>query len=547
MVNTRKLKRFPVTDRARVTICALGILLTVGAGNAGAEVPPDIIEIPPLAVDGATEWTRTDAVATLMRGNPDLLRAQFQIRAAQPDVSGSLGLFDPNFTADLKFDRSVTPTTFADVSGSIVQQNYEWNAGFGQKFVTGTQLGVSLRNGASRSDFRTNEDTATSDFGDLLNDRDLNFQTTLALTVSQSLLRGFGKKSNLISQNVASRGVDVQTLGLLQQANAKLAELLIAYAELRYSYDQYELRSRALERTRRQFSISQARLEAGQIAPIELDLVHQRIAANLEALLIARADVGRQSRALARLVGEGDSLLLPADPLEEGATAPYVDEVCTSAVAQTPTYRIAEQQLAIANLQVRQSREQGRPTLDLSGGLTASGYDPNYATAWGEVFRLRQPSMFAGLNFQTTFRSRATRAQVEKALVAVDSAEFEIQEIRRSLCHELRESIEAARLTEARIALADYRVEIAQRASAAEEERFAQGLSTVQLGLDALESLEESENQALRVRTDAEIARLRVQTATGELARKYLAAALAEGADFSGLLPPGAEVPSVTP
>ena len=163
-----------------------------------------------------------------------------------------------------------------------------------------------------------------------------------------------------------------------------------------------------------------------------------------------------------------------------------------------------------------------RAQLDARVNVASTGLDENYGAAWGDVFRFRGTAVGAGLVFSTPLGNRIARAERERAELSVERAEFEVAVVADALCYQLRDALDAAALLVARREVAAYRVEIAARAYDAEIERFAQGMSTVQLGIDALQNLEEAEIAFLRVRTDTEIAAWQAEQLRGEIAARLL-------------------------
>ncbi len=519
-----------------LSLAAIAVL--AGAGVSAAHANED-------ASDAA--FSINDVLQALLEGSPELQRARFAWREAELSVRGSRGVFDPVVGSELDLNRTAIPTQSGLSSGLSVSERYSLAGSYTQQFAPGTTLSLGLSTAITRSRFPFRSSLGSNALIDLLAsgvsfDEALgelerlnaeqttqtivdgpNFENALSLTLTQPLLRGFGRQVTTAPRSLAEAQLDLRERELLQQASARALEALTAYSELRYAYEEHALRERSLARTERQLEISEAELAAGQIAPIDLDLVLQQMATNRETLLVAEGEIARRSRDLGRLIGwpaDHVDRIRPSAPLERTRAQAFDARDCQLVAALAPEVRVAEQQVEIARRNVPAAEDGTRAQLDARANIATTGLDANYGEAWADVFGFRGTAIGAGLVFSTPLGNRAALSEYERAELAVEQARFEVETVGRQLCYQLRELVESVALLEAREQLAAERIEIAVRAVDAEQERFAQGLSTVQLGLDALERLEEAEIAHLRVHTDAEIARWQMEQLRGELAAR---------------------------
>lgn len=457
-------------------------------------------------------------LARLVASNPDVARAAEAVRRARMQRGGALGVLDPILNVQLDLRRSVTPVEqeFID-DGIFTNGRYSLTAGVSRTFSPGTQVAFSLSQAVSRSE---SSYRLTGTTGRIEEVDGPNVQTTMTLSVTQPLLRGFGRDQVLVSELLAARTVDVRELEVRQIAGTRALEALTAYAELRYSAEETALRARSLARSERQLRIAEAEVEAGQVAPIELDLVREQIASRREALLVAEADAARRSRQLQQLLGatvEAAATIEASDELFAPPPVSFHDGICDEVAAQSVDVAVLRGQVVIAEVRSEVTEDAIRPQLDATAGLTNTGLDAAWADSVADTVAFRGPTVFGGLVFTTVLRNRAARAEHDVAEAEVMAADFEVEELSRSLCFQAQEAVEALRLLEARAEISAERVGIAERAVAAAEERFVSGLSTVQAGIDALDTLEAAEVALLRVRIDAETAWWQLQHLRGRL------------------------------
>lgn len=496
--------------------------------------PLPAFEAPQPAETQPLTWTRDDVLDALVERNIDVRRAQLALREAELQRGGADGFLDPVVGAQLELQRTAVPIAQGLGSGLNTNERYSLGGSYARAFAPGTQLSLGASSAVTRSRFPFRASLGSTAILELLaqglSPQDVlaelevlqseqqtqtivdgpNFENSVSVTLEQPLLQGFGRDVNLAPRETGAAQIALRDLEVVQLASARALEALLAYGELRYAWDEFDLRLRSLERTSRQLDIARAEVAAGQIAPIELDLVRQQIATNQEAVLVAHGEIVRRSRELRRLTGasaDQTALVRPSEPLED-RTLPveYEARFCDEAATLHPDVRVAEQQVAWLRTQVVPTEDAMRPDLSFSASLASTGLDANYATSWADVFRLRGTAIVGSLSYSDVIGGRSARAQNQVAELAVERAELEVDELRSQLCYQVREATDSLAVLESRREVAAYRVDVAARALEAESQRFAQGLSTVQLGIDALTRLEEAEVALLRVRTDAEAA-----------------------------------------
>lgn len=464
-----------------------------------------------------TPITRHQVIEQLALSNVDVARALDAVERARIDRRATFGVLDPVINAQLDLSHARTPTESGLSAGIATDDRYAVSAGIGRTFAPGTRVGFTLTQAVTRSEF-----PLRTGFGfgadAIVSGPDVH--TTVNLELTQPLLRGFGRDVVLAATVGADRTIEIRERELTQVASAAQLEATTAYAELRYAGEEVTLRARSLTRTESQLEIAEAELEAGQIAPIEVDLVREQVALRTEALLLAEAEAARRSRELERIIGaDPRSLrtLIASDPLFVPPEVVFRPAVCDDAEAASAELALLRSQVRLAQSRVATVSEERRASLDATAGVTQSGLDGEWARSFGQALSFEAPTVYGALVFTSPLRNRAARANYDGALADVDAAESEVEVVADTLCYSIRDAVESLIMLAERDGVAEYRVEIATRALEAEEARFGQGLSTVQAGLDALENLESAEIALLRIRTDAEVAWWQLEHLRGRL------------------------------
>jgi outer membrane protein TolC len=497
-------------------IAVVGALLAslTFSGRARAQVD---IALP--TADSALDVEFNELLERFASSAPEIVRGRFSVEQARAQVDGSLALLDYALAARFNATRAEQPTNDGLSSGLSTNERYQLGADLTRRFRPGTQVQLSVENSVTSSSF-----PFSSPAGTQIIERGPNFETALTLSASQPLLEGFGERIYMLPLTQAQRRMDAAELGVVQQASARLLELMTGSVELAYSLEEVEVRHNSLRRTLEQMLIADAELQAGRIAAIDQDLLRQRAAANQEAILVSWANAQARTRNLRGVIGELPvqtevwSISPPAPVLESEVAG----AVCAAASEYSPDVATLRAQLETARLDVVRTSDTLRPQLDVSAGITQRGLDANVPGALGQMARLEATTLFGGLTLTVPLGNRQARSESSQARVAVERAMFEISDMERTLCTQVHELVQNLSLLTSRAELATYRIGIAQRALAAEQARFAQGLSTVQNGLQALEDLETAELEGLRIETDVELARWRLLHLSGGLMARWL-------------------------
>lgn len=462
-----------------------------------------------------------DAVELLLMAHPDVARARLALREARSRRMGADAIMAWQLGGELGVTVAQQPVDDGFTSGVSESQRYDLDMSLGRMFAPGTRVSLSLAQGITRSTF-----PLATEFGSQEIVRGPNYATGLTLSATQPLLQGRGRRVNLLPLALADASVRSEELAIVEAASAALSTALEGWIELRHARLAYAQSLRSIERTEVQLAVASAEEQAGRIAPIDVDLVRQRLAANHEGALLAWALVEQRSLQLAQALGaEADAWTIaePIGELPEMAVPTDVESRCAMARASSPALATLRAQREAAALDRVRTSDALRPELDLTAGITQNGLDPGVGSAWAQLARLEARTLFAGLVFSMPLGGNdAARDEHTRAALAVERADLGIAEAERTLCFDITQAQRQERVLDDRIAIADYRVEIAQRAVAAEQARLSQGQSTVQAGLEALEQLDSAEIERIRLDADLALAHLRAARATGVLARTLL-------------------------
>jgi outer membrane protein TolC len=505
--------RFPPALRGAL---GLLVLLLLGVRASSAHGQPQI-DLP--AIDDAAPQDAEALVDALLAGNPDIARLQWSVAQARSALAATAAVMEYNLGVRAGVLRAEQPTNDGLSSGIARQDRYDTGITLSRMFAPGTRLQFGLDQAVTRSRFPFASPLGTQEIV-----RGPNVETGLSVNISQPLLRGFGRDVTLLSAVLARRQLDVAEQRVMQEAAGRIFELLTALLDLDSALEDLDVRHRSLDRARVQLDIAAAELQAGRIAPVDLDLLRQRVAVGQEAVLIAWAQAQTQTRNVRRLLQQNPR---PREVIRAPLPEPDLpsmdpDRLCQQAQDHAPDLLAARAQLVAARTDLRRTRDGLRPELEVSGSLAQRGLDAGWAGSVGQVARLEATVFQAGVTFNMPLGNAAARDAWEQSRIQVSQAEFEVDAIGRALCQQVHEVLAQRELLEERAALASWRADVARRGLQAEEARLAQGLGAIQQTITALDNLEEVEAEVLRLQQEERSLRWRLAHLTGEVTRRWL-------------------------
>lgn len=523
--------------------------------GAGADRTPLAWDAPQFP-NVASRITREDAARTVLQEHEAIVQAELALQRAQSDALRAKGRHDGVFRSSLEAMRAETPVDSGITRGTSRQDLLQLDTSLSRRFDSGTTLSIEMQNGYTRTVFPL----MISGVLQQQIDSGPNYLNALTLSLQQNLLQGRSKQSAQQTDLAAELQVRIAEGQLQDTREEVVQQMMDVWSKVFFAEVQVILQERSAQRTEQQVDVAESQLDAGHIAPFERNRVYQRLAQNREALLVAHQELRSSARALMLALGRAphDGLVLTqaGEPLRTQAASQEVEDNpadastwfnealqgedievhtvdvqqllhevrareaehdapegandlgldaqmwCELAMEFNTEIGVAEAQLRLAESMLLPAEEQRRAQLDLRAGVTSTGLDPDIGQSLKKMASVDALTIFGGLEFTTRLRNRAAQAELQAANVDLSSARQQEKHLRERVCYAVADAYETVILQKDRADFSQWRMEIAYEGLSAESARFAQGRSTVPLVLDALENVDMSELEHLRVRLD---------------------------------------------
>lgn len=451
------------------------------------------------------------AVLLTLRNSRDL-----KVQQLNPVIAGAFesierGVFDPELFAEGSYFREQAEETARSTGEKFDVEGSDRNlaAGVRQQFPSGTRVEGVVEQERNSSNRAPTQETAR-----------------LGLTVTQSLLRGYGATVNLARVRQAVLEVDATENALRRFAEVLIAETQIAYWNFVLAGKEIGIFEESLAVSRRQLREIEERIEVGALPRTEAAVARSEVALREQGLIRARRDLeDRRLRLLRLLSPHPDGRLdlpvtatSPPDVVAQPVTD--LDDRVDLALKMRPDLTEARLRLQQGTLETIVTRNGLLPRLDLFVSLTATGFGDSFGESFGNLgddtyeatvgLRLNQ---FVHKRTQRGY-DRLARGTREQSARAVDNLEQLVRFEVRIAANE----VEGARL---QIGAARTTRELQERTVDAERERFNVGASTAIIVAQAQRDLLAAQIVEVESIINYRIARIRLALADGSLLARH--------------------------
>ncbi len=485
------------------------------AYGPGGRVPITMTEdatrldpLPDLNADGPLDLSVEQATLLAMRNNRDLAVEQIN-----PVIVGAFerierGQFDPELFADLTYAEETGSET-ARATGeqfSVENRDTSAEAGIRQRLPTGTDIEAVLSQSRSISNRAPEQQEAR-----------------VGLSVTQSLLRGFGPTVNLASVRIAELDTLASRYELCGFAEALLAETEIAYWNFVLAQREIAIFERSLEVARQQRDQVKQRIEVGVLAQTEAAAAHSEVALREQALIDARSALEARRLLLLRLINPdtGGSLERPVHATAEPAMnpAPITDTADRVALARRarPDLNEARLRLDQGRLETIMTRNGLLPRLDLFITLGKTGFADTFPDSFRDLDNDETYDLAAGASLSHFLGNRGAEGRDLAARATRQQAAASVSNLEQLVALDVRLAINEVERLRQQITATTATRRAQEQTVQAERERFEVGSSTSLLVAQAQRDLLVAELAEVEAVVNYRIALVELYLAEGSL------------------------------
>ena len=474
------------------------------------------------------------AIEMALKNNNDIDSSRNDSQINDLRLDGARGVYDPLITSDNYYERASTPTASAiggAVNGAVTQTRMFNSAGVS---------GFTPAAGGSYSLLFNSSRTTTSNTNSFLNPQ---FPSSLTFNYTQPLLRDRRFDGNRRSIEIAKRNRSISDAQLRIKAMDVISGVESAYWDLTFALRNLQVQTDTLKQAKEQLESNKRLVEKGVLAPIEIVAANAQISTFEQTVFLAQESVTRAENTLKTLLlpdrssPEWARPLTPVTPVSLRSPVMSLDAAVQTAMKNRPEVEQWATTEEINKIDERYYRDQKKPQIDLYGIYTTSGlsgtetpaaFNPTtglsrvptnlvggYFNSLGNLLQQDYPTFRVGVSIALPWGNRTAKANLGQTLVEAERIRNLRTQAEQRIEAEVRNSLQALRSAEARLASATAARAASEELYASEQRQFRSGTTTFYLVLQRQTDLLGARGRELQAQTDLNKAISEFQRAIG--------------------------------
>ncbi len=423
------------------------------------------------------------SVRRALRENPEFKGELESVKISNAQIRRELAEFGWGLEALARYeDRSKPQNTreFIAVGGVqlpgneervFVDENFTARVGVKKKYITGTVLEVGSR--FSRLSNTLNRTSANALFSP-------EYETFTGITVTQPLLRGFGKDTNLAAVNIAKqRGAAQEVLTRVKAMNL-VAEVASRYTDIVTADRVMAVHKQNIELAEQMLKRNKELLESNEGLVTDVTTAELALYQRQDQYITSAADKIERVNTLFALIDrapdlEGKTKFKPISTFFSGATVNGKRELINYGQNRRLDLVYYNHVVETAKLNVLRARDVGKAQLNVTGSAGLYGLDAEAGGAFDDAARSQGTEWSLGLSLKMPLGEDGADAAVEAAEAQVRQAQLELAKAKRTISLEVHTACTRVDAAKQRIQTAKKAVELATQRLKQEQDLFDAG------------------------------------------------------------------------
>ena len=500
-------------------------LADMPAGTGGPLSP--LITTPASGRSTSSSSVATNALELGILAGPQL---NLSILGTTPASNGpATPVYDPALAGQLTWTHQTTPQTNWSThdASALVGNSTIANAGIQKGFATGAQASLVFQNNRQAINSLTSNYTAFTG-------------SSLGFTITQPLLRGFGRNLNRRFIRIAVNEQKIADLLFQHQLNLTVYGVIRLYTDFVALSEDERVKEETVALAEKLLADTTAQVEEGTLAQVEMTRANAQVFSARQSLINARGLREEQEAILKNVLtrrGNADSSVAAArivatDMLAVPATDTVrpMQDLIEEALANRPDLRQARLQIANSRIGLEGARNLTRPQVDLVGVAQNSGlagvlnplapyrdaaFAAGYGDALSQIFTRKYPTYGAGLQITLPIHNRIAEADLARDEIQVKQGGLRLAQLENQARLEVEDALIAMRRARASYEAAGQARRLQQESLEAEQAKFAVGATTAFFVIQYESMLAQAKSTELAARSSYVKARAAVARATG--------------------------------
>jgi len=510
-----------------------GVPFQIAEAPTGVGGPLSPVVTNPASATSVTTGTTvsTNALELGALGEPI---TNLSLQGSIPQSTGTpVPIFDPSVVGQLNWMHQNTQELDLLSYGvpSLVANGFNANAGLVQSFVTGAQVNLAFNNthqSVNATDFNYNPYTGSS----------------LGLTITQPLMRGFGPALNTRFMRIAANDRKINTQLFHQQLIATVYGVVRLYTDFVALYEDVKVKQETVAAAEKLFSDTKAQVEEGTLAPVEMTRANAQVFSTRQDLINARGVLEEQQAILKNLLtrtGNADpevqaATIIPTDPLNipDKEDIRPIQDLFSEALARRPDLGQASLQIENSQIGLKGALDATRPEVDLVGVLQSNGlagplsapaantpFIGGYGTVLDQLFTTKYPTYSIGVQVTVPIHNRIAEADQARDELQLKQSEVRLRQLQNQARLEVEDAVIAMRRARASYDAAVEARRYQQESLEAEQTRYEVGASTAFFVIQYESLLAQAKSTEVAAKSAYVKARAALERATGNILEQH--------------------------
>jgi outer membrane protein len=379
-----------------------------------------------------------------------------------------------------------------------------------------------------------------------LNATDTNYNpftgSSIGLTVTQPLLRGFGPALNRRFIRIANNDRKITTLLFQQQLIATVYGIIRLYTDFVALYEDVKVKQENLNAAEKLYSDTKAQVDEGTLAPVELTRANAQVFSTRQDLINSRGVLEEQQAILKNLLtrsGNADpevqtATIIPTDLLSipEKEEIRPIQDLFSEALANRPDLGQAGLQIENSQIGLRGSRNALLPEVDLVGILQNNGlagplnplaptsntpFLGGYGTVLDQLFARNYPTYGVGVQMTLPIRNRIAEADLARDELQLRQTQVRFRQLQNEARLEVEDALIAMRRARSSYEAAVQARRFQQESLEAEQMKYEVGASTAFFVIQYESLLAQAKSTEVAAMSAYVKARAALERATGSI------------------------------
>ena len=417
--------------------------------------------------------TLSEAVEMALAYNLDIALQRESVISADARLLQARGQFDPEWTAAYTHGEDTRSldaesSTAAGGLSSVRSESQTARASFGGQLPVSTRYAANLQGRSS---------------ADTFNDFEEEVVTQAGLSITQPLLQGRGPRVAQTALRISRRGVRLSRLEFRDQVESILLSVESAYWDLLRARQDVEMRRKSVRAAESLLDQVMVRVEVDTASEADRIQAESGLAQRRISLLEAERTLEVQDRVLKDLLlpdlGADMGRLEPTDAPEPDLSLPTYQEVLNQALLHRPELERAEIQIANAEDQLYQARNQRLPQVDVEGAVGVNGLGGSFSSSWNNGKDADNNNWSLGVVYRTPWPNRRNEGAVLEQESALRQQWLQAAKVRRRILLEVGEIHDRLKSSAQQIQAGEIAVDFARLSLENEKSRYDVQKSTV--------------------------------------------------------------------